>query len=89
MGEPYTMLTEQFSAKTRTPLRNKPLKALVKSYLLFLAALLLTVAASADTLQLKGKTTIIGKIVADKPDQVAVDIGYTVLLVPRSQILSI
>ena len=42
--------------------------------------------ASADTLQLKDKAAITGKILARKHDQVAIDVGYTVLVVPRSQI---
>jgi len=43
----------------------------------------------ADTLQLKDKATITGKILAEKRDQVVVDIGYTVLVVPRNQITKI
>ncbi len=42
--------------------------------------------ASADTIQLKDKAAITGKIVARKRDQVFVDIGYTVVAVPRNQI---
>ena len=43
----------------------------------------------ADTLQLKDKAAITGKILAEKHDQVVVDIGYTVLMVPRNQIVRI
>jgi serine protease Do len=43
----------------------------------------------ADTIQLKDKASISGKVLAEKPDQVAVDLGYTILVVPRSQILNI
>jgi serine protease Do len=43
-------------------------------------------AASADTIQLKDKSAITGKVLARKHDQVIVDIGYTVLVVPRNQI---
>ena len=42
--------------------------------------------AVADTIQLKDKAAITGKILAEKHDQVAVDVGYTVLVVPRNQI---
>jgi len=42
--------------------------------------------AFADTIQLKDKAAITGKILARKPDQVVVDVGYTVLVVPRNQI---
>jgi serine protease Do len=45
--------------------------------------------AFAETLQLKDKAAIIGKILAEKRDQVIVDIGYTVLAVPRNQITKI
>ena len=45
--------------------------------------------ALADTIQLKDKASISGKVLAEKPDQVAVDLGYTILVVPRSQILKI
>jgi serine protease Do len=45
--------------------------------------------APADTIQLKDKAAITGKILVEKHDQVAVDVGYTVLLVPRNQISKI
>src|SRR3989442_11809903 len=43
----------------------------------------------ADVLQLRDKATITGKVLAEKKDQVVVDIGYTVLVVPRTQVLRI
>jgi serine protease Do len=42
--------------------------------------------ASAGTLQLKDKAAVSGKILAEKKDSVAIDIGYTVLVIPRGQI---
>ncbi len=45
-----------------------------------------SLAGLADTIQLKDRAAISGKILAEKRDQVAVDIGYTVLLIPRDQI---
>ena len=45
--------------------------------------------AFADTIQLKDKAAVTGKILAEKPDAVVVDVGYTVLVVPRSSIASI
>lgn len=45
--------------------------------------------AMADEVQLRDKSAIIGRIVAEKPDQVFVDVGYTVIGVPRSQIVKI
>jgi serine protease Do len=42
--------------------------------------------AVADTIQLKENASIVGKILSEKRDQVAVDVGYTVLVIPRNQI---
>ena len=42
--------------------------------------------ALTETIQLKDKAAITGKILARKHDQVIMDIGYTVLAVPRNQI---
>ena len=44
---------------------------------------------SADTIQLKDKAAVTGTILTEKPDCVVVDVGYTVLVVPRSSIASI
>ena len=44
---------------------------------------------SADTIQLKDKAAVTGTILTEKPDAVVVDVGYTVLIVPRSSIASI
>src|SRR5947209_3075571 len=52
-----------------------------------LASALLT--SRADTLELKDKAAIVGKVLAEKRDQVAVDVGYTILVVPRNQIVKI
>jgi serine protease Do len=54
------------------------------------AALLSALAsASADTVALKDKAAITGKILAEKDESVAVDVGYTVLVVPRSSVTKI
>ena len=45
--------------------------------------------ASADTIQLKDKAAVTGNILTEKPDAIVVDVGYTVLVVPRSSIASI
>jgi serine protease Do len=45
--------------------------------------------ASADTLQLKGNDAVTGTILAEKSDAVVVDVGYTVLVVPRNAITKI
>ena len=45
--------------------------------------------ASADVIQLKDKAAVTGKILAEKTDSIVVDLGYTVLVVPRNTITSI
>jgi len=44
---------------------------------------------AADVLHLKDDATLSGRILAEKPDQVFLDVGYTVLAVPRGQIARI
>lgn len=59
--------------------------------LLFWVALMccLVRPAIADTIQLKDKAAVSGKILSEKQDSVVVDVGYTVLVIPRSSITSI
>ncbi|MFZ1073175.1 MAG: trypsin-like peptidase domain-containing protein [Verrucomicrobiia bacterium] len=45
--------------------------------------------ASADVIQLKDQAAITGKILVEKPDSIVVDVGYTVLVVPRSVVARI
>jgi serine protease Do len=45
--------------------------------------------ACADTIQLKDKAAVTGKILAEKSDSIVVDVGYTVLVVPRNSITKI
>lgn len=54
-------------------------------------ACLLSVAtvARADRVELKGGASVTGRIVVTKPDYVAVDLGYRVLTVPRTDIAHI
>jgi serine protease Do len=40
----------------------------------------------ADTIQLKDQDSVTGKILAEKPEAIVVDVGYTVLLIPRNVI---
>lgn len=47
------------------------------------------VSAAADEVQLRDRSAVIGRIIAEKPDQVFVDIGYTVISVPRAQITKV
>lgn len=45
--------------------------------------------AFADVIQLKEKGSVAGRILAEKPEQIIVDIGYTALVIPRDQVLKI
>ncbi|MGA3284785.1 MAG: trypsin-like peptidase domain-containing protein [Verrucomicrobiota bacterium] len=45
--------------------------------------------ASADVIQLKDQAAVTGKILMEKPDSIVVDVGYTVLVVPRNSIARI
>lgn len=51
--------------------------------------LAMTPVLRADTLELSGQAQIRGKVLAQKDEHVVVDIGYTVLMVPRSAIVEI
>jgi serine protease Do len=63
---------------------------LLKKHLLWLALVFGAAnLASADTIQLKDKAAVTGNILAEKPDAIVVDVGYTVLVVPRSSIAGI
>ena len=44
--------------------------------------------ASADVIQLKDQAAITGRILAEKPDSIVVDVGYTVLVVPRNSVVA-
>jgi serine protease Do len=45
--------------------------------------------AGAEVVQLKDKSAVVGSILAEKKDLVVVDLGYTVLTIPRNQIFRI
>jgi serine protease Do len=63
---------------------------MLSKFVLLSAALCCSLPAVwADTIQLKDKAAVVGRILADKRDQVAVDVGYTVLVIPRSEITKI
>ncbi len=43
-------------------------------------------AATAATVELKGKASVTGRILEEKRDLIVIDVGYTVLVIPRSQV---
>ena len=43
-------------------------------------------AVQSDTVQLKDNAAVTGKILTEKRDQVVIDVGYTVLIIPRNDI---
>jgi serine protease Do len=45
--------------------------------------------ACADTIQLKDQAAVTGKILAEKSDCIVVDVGYTVLLIPKTAVINI
>jgi len=45
--------------------------------------------AGADVVELKDKAAITGKVLAEKRDSVVMDVGYTVLVIPRSAVTRI
>ena len=51
-----------------------------------IVALCRPVAVAADVLELKDNASVSGRILAEKGDQVFLDLGFTVLAVPRSAI---
>jgi serine protease Do len=71
--------------KSKAVVYRRPMS--LKKHLSF-AALLLCGAQIifADTIQLKDKSAVTGKILAEKSDSVVVDVGYTALVIPRNVI---
>jgi len=62
----------------------------LKKHLILSAAILLGLQfAGADTIQLQNEDAVTGKILAEKPDSVVVDVGYTVLVIPKSAVTKI
>jgi serine protease Do len=57
--------------------------------LLCVPLLLGGLALSAATVQLKDKASVSGTILAEKRDVIVLDIGYTVLVIPRDQIVKL
>jgi serine protease Do len=58
-----------------------------RNSLLSLACVFSALASSGDEVQLRDRASVTGKILAEKPDQVIVDLGFTVLAIPRSAIV--
>jgi serine protease Do len=63
---------------------------MLRKFVLLLAAVSLSaLTVRAETIQLKDKASVVGKILAEKRDLVVVDVGFTVLSIPRNQITKI
>jgi serine protease Do len=54
-----------------------------------LLLLLSCAAAPAATVELKGKASVTGTILEEKHDLIVIDIGYTVLVIPKNQVLNL
>jgi serine protease Do len=64
--------------------------AMLRQRIYLLAAILcVCCAARSETIQLKDNATITGRILAEKHDSVAIDVGFTVIVVPRNAIANI
>jgi serine protease Do len=46
-------------------------------------------ALRAATVELKGRAAVTGKIIEEKKDQIVIDIGYTVLVIPKNQVVKL
>ncbi|MGP8200336.1 MAG: S1C family serine protease [Limisphaerales bacterium] len=57
--------------------------------LLCVSVLLGGFSLGATTVELKGRAAVTGKILEDKKDQIIIDIGYTVLAIPKSQVVKL
>ena len=66
---------------------RRPAGALLRALLPFVAASALASTTRADELLLSGGALIRGTILKETSDALHVDLGFTVLTVPRSQIL--
>lgn len=62
---------------------------LLRVFLVLAALALSWRPALAETIQLKDKASVSGKILAEKRDQVVVDLGFTVISIPKSYISKI
>jgi serine protease Do len=57
--------------------------------ILCLSLLLAGASLRATTVELKGNAAVTGTILAEKRDQIIVDIGYTVLVIPKNQVVKL
>ncbi len=57
--------------------------------ILCISLLLGGLAARATTVELRGKASVTGKILEVKKDEIVVDIGYTILSIPKSQVVKL
>ena len=63
---------------------------LIRSWILILVVgSVLAGSAVGEVIQLRDKATVTGKVLVEKKDLIVVDIGYTVLTIPRNQIAKI
>src|SRR5439155_15473103 len=71
-------------------LRCGPIMLVMQIRCIFLAVMMGgLITGLAEVIQLRDKAAIVGKILAEKKDQVVVDLGYTVVVVPKNQIVGV
>jgi serine protease Do len=59
----------------------------MRQAILCLLVVMANLAAQATTLELKGMAAVTGRILEVKKDEIIIDIGYTVLAIPKNQVL--
>jgi serine protease Do len=67
-------------------MKTDKLKVMLKQ-ILCVSLLLSGAGLRATTVELKGKASVTGTILENKKDQIIIDIGYTVLIIPKSQVV--
>ena len=74
--------------KSKPVVYRRPMS--LKQHLVLAALLSCSVSgAVADTIQLKDAAAVTGKILAEKADALVVDLGYTVLVIPRTSVTGV
>lgn len=68
--------------------KRDSLSAMLRKILCF-SLLAAALNSPAATVELKGHAAVTGTILAEKHDQIIVDIGYTVLVIPKNQIVKL
>src|SRR3982751_4262629 len=72
-----------------SPSTPRIVRLMLKRLLPITLSLAGAVLARAETVQLRDRAAVTGAILAEKRDQIVIDLGYTVLAIPRSYIVRV